>query len=263
VPYRIDLRDPPADALDRLVELGALDVEPVRGGLAALMPDSVSSAHVAAALGVDDLIVSPARGRDGESVWILSPREVRVGQLLIVPANQPAAPGALRLIDGPAFGTGVHPTTALCLEALSDAVSVSRPARLLDVGTGSGVLALAALRLGVARAVGLDLDPDALRIAAENAQLNDLAERLVLVGGGPDVLSGSWPLVVANVLAAPLMEMAPTLIRRVGHGGRLIVSGIPTSLSAEVEQTYCSLGMRSLGLTARAGWSALVLGATW
>jgi hypothetical protein len=107
-------------ALDRLVELGTLDIDrSPGGGIAALMPDGVAAEHVARALAVDDLSISPAVGRDAESVWILSPRATRIGRLRIVPAEAGAEPGALRLIDSAAFGTGLHPTTAMCLHACS------------------------------------------------------------------------------------------------------------------------------------------------
>src|SRR5687767_15388722 len=118
------------------------------------------------------------------------------------------------MIDGPAFGTGLHATTELCLEALEHEVTAWRPARLLDVGTGSGILALAALRTGVPRVVAIDIDGAAIQVAAANARLNGLTSRFDLVHGGPDALSGTWPLILANVLAAPLIEMAPTLARR-------------------------------------------------
>ena len=263
MPYRIDVRDPPGEAFDRLVGLGALDVEPLAGGLAALLPDGVAVASVKSALGVDRVSVSPAKGHDDGSVWLLSRRPVRVGRLLIVPSDVPAPSGALRLSDGPAFGTGLHPTTALCLEALDETLSVEGPSRVLDVGTGSGVLALAALLGGVARAVGLDIDVEALRVAAENARLNDFAARLGLVQGGPEAVRGQWPLVLANVLPAPLMEMASALVRRVEHRGRLVLSGIPSSLSTDVEQVYRRLGMRRVRLETRAGWTALVLNPSW
>jgi ribosomal protein L11 methyltransferase len=263
VPYRIDLPDPPDDAFDRLVELGALDVEPVAGGLAALLPDGVAVASLTLALGVDSVSVSPAEPRDDASVWILSRRPIRIGRLLLVPAHLPVPAGALRLSDGPAFGTGLHPTTVLCLEALEAALDVDRPARVLDVGTGSGVLALAALLMGVPRAVGLDIDADALQIAAENARLNDFAARLRLVRGGPEAVQGLWPLVLANVLPAPLMEMAPALVRRVEHRGRLVLSGIPSSVTPDVEHVYRRLGMRHLRSETRAGWTALVLQPSW
>lgn len=263
MPYRVDLPDPPDDALDCLVALGALDVELVPGGLAALLPDGVAPERVASALGVDAVAVSPATGRDEGSVWILSPRPVRIGSLLLAPAGMPAPEGALRLSDAPAFGTGLHPTTALCIEALDDTLEMSLPVSVLDVGTGSGVLALAALLRGVPRAVGVDIDADAIAAAVENARLNDLAGRAQFVQGGPDAVVGTWPLVLANIVAAPLMEMAPILVRRVGHGGRLVLSGVPHSVAPDVERVYRRLGMRPIRSDTRAGWTALVLDASW
>jgi precorrin-6B methylase 2 len=246
VPYRIDISGPPHDALDQLVQLGALDIEPVGDGLAAILPDGVTPETVAAALGVASVAVSPAVGRDDESVWRLS-----------------AHAGSLRMTDSHIFGSGHHPTTALCVEALEEALAIEVPPGVLDVGTGSGVLALTALIRGVPKAVGLDIDADALSVAAENARLNNLADRLQLVLGGPDAVKGSWPLVVANVLAAPLIEMAPILVRRVGHRGRLILSGIPWSVESEVKQAYLHLGMRHSRSETRGGWTVLVLEATW
>jgi ribosomal protein L11 methyltransferase len=263
VPYRIDISSPPEDALDRLVQLGAIDIELVHAGLAAIIPDSVAPEAVAAALGVATVSVSPAIARDNRSVWLLNPRAIRIGSLLIAPAEIVAAPGVLRLTDSDAFGTGHHPTTALCVEALEEVLSVEIPESVLDVGTGSGVLSLAALMLGVPRAVGLDIDPQALKVAEENARLNALTDRLQLVLGGPDAVNGVWPLVVANVLAAPLIEMAPVLVPRVGSHGQLILSGIPQSLEAEVIQSYQRLGMRHLRSETRAGWSVVIVQASW
>jgi ribosomal protein L11 methyltransferase len=264
MPYRIDLDDAADHALDRLIDLGALDLERLSGRrIAALMPDGVPPDRVAQALGCIDLILSPAVGRDDDSVWVLSPRPVHAAGLSIVPAGTASGPRVLQLADTPAFGTGLHPTTTLCLEALQEAVRLVRPESVLDAGTGSGVLALAALTLGVPRACALDIDGDALRAAAENARLNGLLERLTLLHGGPDVVTGAWPLVLANVLAAPLIELAPALVRRVGHGGRVVLSGIPISLAHDVGEAYRRLGMRSVDASSRAGWSALVLEASW
>jgi ribosomal protein L11 methyltransferase len=297
MPYRIDLRGAAADVFDRLVELGAIDVEDVEaaedvetvetvgevddharrgGGVAAIMPDGISADTVARTLGItiDDVRVTPAHGRDDESIWVLKPRPVQAGRLRIVPANWPreAVPNAdvdvnvLRMVDGPAFGTGLHPTTALCLDALDDELTAwppDQPKRVLDVGTGSGVLALAALASGMPCVVAIDIDADAVRVAAENARLNGLSSRLHLVHGGPEALSGFWPLVLANVLAAPLMDMAPILVRRVGRSGRLILSGIRSSLAADVEQAYRHVGMRLIRSQARDGWTALTLHSSW
>lgn len=264
MPYRIDIPHFHDDALERLVELGALDIDRVQeDSVAALMPDSVAPEQVARALGIDDVSVSPAVGRDADSIWILSPRPVRAGRLRIVPARAEAEAGVLRLIDAAAFGTGLHPTTALCLEALDETLHSTVPHAVLDVGTGSGVLALAALVMGVPRACGVDIDDDSLRVAEENARMNGLSERLHLARGGPEAVTGTWPLVFANVLAASLIEMAPALVRRVEHQGVVVLSGIPISVEQEVGNAYRRLGMRSVGVRSRAGWVALVLQASW
>lgn len=261
MPYRIDLNHASPDAFDRLVDLGALDIDTPDGHLAAIMPDDVAVDRLSDLFG--PLRVSAARGRDAQSVWVLGPKAVRTGQLQIVPAAWPPRDGALRMVDAPAFGTGLHPTTALCLEAIEDECLVARPSGVLDVGTGSGILALAALHAGVPRALALDVDADAVRVAAENARLNRLAARLHVVLGGPEVLSGTWPLVVANILAALLIEMAPALSRLVARRGRLLLSGIRSPLAAEVEHAYRHLGLRRVQARTRDGWTALTFQASW
>jgi len=264
VPYRVNVAAASDAVLDRLVELGALDVDcSPGGGIAAVMPDGVEPEQVARALAVDDVSISPAVGRDAESVWIVTPRATRIGRLRIVPADASAAPGALRLIDSAAFGTGLHPTTVMCLEAIDEALQHSTPGAVLDVGTGSGVLALAALLMGVPRALGLDIDTEALRAAAENARLNGVERRLQLIRGGPEAVAGTWPLVVANLLAAPLVGLAPVIVRRVGHHGRLVLSGIPSSVEDDVDRAYRDLGMQHVLTRSRASWTALVLQASW
>jgi ribosomal protein L11 methyltransferase len=227
------------------------------------MPDSISPEHVARALDVAGVSVSAAVGRDADSVWILRQRPIRIGRIRIVPADHHADAGGVKLIDAPAFGTGLHPTTALCLEALDRIVERWMPDAVLDVGTGSGVLALAALHLGVPRATGIDTDENALGTAAENARVNDLAGRLRLVRGGPERLEGTWPLVVANILPAPLIEIAPALVRRIAHHGQVVLSGMPHPIESDVERAYCHLGMRRVEAHSRAGWTALILQASW
>ncbi|HEY2432204.1 MAG TPA: 50S ribosomal protein L11 methyltransferase [Vicinamibacterales bacterium] len=262
MPYRIDVRASPG-ALDALIDFGALDVEGADGALTALMPDHVTAAAIARALGLRDLSVTPAIGRDNDSVWTLKPRPVQIGRIRIVPADTHLEPGAVRLLDTSAFGTGLHPTTALCLEALDEDAGAEPPASLLDVGTGSGILTLAALRLGVPQVVAVDIDAEAVRVARRNAALNGVAARVTLLCGGPEAVAGMFPFVIANVLAAPLIEMAPTLVRRVGRGGRLVLSGIPESTRDEVAHAYQHLGMRRIRDMARAGWTAIVLAASW
>lgn len=267
MPYRIDIRHPPPDVLDLVVRLGALDIESTHSGIAAILPDHVTRDVLTGVLDVSHVTVSLAIARDNGSVWLLSPQPVRAGSLLVASPDEPAPstamPKTIRLLDSHVFGTGHHPTTALCMEAMEDAMTAERPDGMLDVGIGSGILAIAALATGVPQAVGLDIDADALKISAENARLNGVADRLQLVLGGPDAVGGAWPMVVANVLAAPLMEMAPVLVRRVGKRGRLILSGIPQGLASEIRHVYQHFGMRHLNSRTRDGWTALVIQASW
>jgi ribosomal protein L11 methyltransferase len=251
VPYRIDLHGAGDEVVDRLIDLGALDVEAHERGIAALLPDSVAPGQVARALGAPRFSVSPATGRDADSVWTLRPRPVRVGA------------HTLRLTDSQVFGTGLHPTTALCLELLEEIVTHDSPGSVLDIGTGSGVLAIAALALGVPRATAIDIDGESVRVAADNARSNGVGDRLEVSQAGPDELTEAWPLVLANVLAAPLIEMAPVLVRRVAHQGQAVLSGIPQSVEEEVVRAYRRLGMWHAQTRVRGGWAALLLRASW
>jgi ribosomal protein L11 methyltransferase len=263
VPYRIDVRDTTKNTIERLIDLGALDVTSQGHQISALMPDRITPQQIATALGVDEVSVSCAVGRDADSVWLLEPRPFTIGRLRIIPADARPEPGALGLVDAPAFGTGLHPTTALCLAVVDELVAASSPEAVLDVGTGSGVLALSALLLGVPHACAIDVDEDALRVAAENARLNGLDGRIEFALGGPETIAGAWPLVLANVLAAPLIEMAPMLVCRIGHHGRLVLSGIPDGVQGQVEDAYRRLGMRRIDVRTREGWVALVMHASW
>ena len=249
MPYRIDLQDARAGAWETLIDLGALDVEALGTGVAAIVPDSLPVEVVRAALAVDDFRVSQAAGRDDESVWRLS--------------AGPATVAGIALKDSAAFGTGLHPTTTLCLDAIEMLTEHATPAGVLDVGTGSGILALSALRHGVVRAVALDVEPAALQAAAANARLNRLEDRLWLVRGGPDAVRGSWPLVLANIRAAELMSMASTLVRRVASRGYLVLSGIPQAVGPDVTRAYTRLGLVSHRALERGGWTLLVLRPSW
>jgi ribosomal protein L11 methyltransferase len=263
VPYRVDIPHGGREAFEHLVDLGALDVEILHDGtVAAVLPDHTHAEQIARIVG-RAFSISTAVPRDAGSVWLLSPRPIRAGGLQIVPAHMGAEAGALRLTDSGAFGTGLHPTTALCLEALAGIVANDRPDAVLDVGTGSGVLALAALMLGVPRALGIDIEDEALRVAGDNARLNGLDDRFQAMKGAVSTITTSWPLILANVLAAPLIEMAPALVRCVGHAGQIVLSGIPTSVEADVDQAYRRMGMQHVRSLSRGGWIALVLRASW
>jgi ribosomal protein L11 methyltransferase len=161
----------------------------------------------------------------------------RIGRVVIVPswmAHETRAGDAVVILDpGMAFGTGLHPTTRACLAILQELAPM--PSRLLDVGIGSGVLALAALRLGVEHAVGIDTDPLAVDAARSNAADNGLGDRLeVRHGSLPADGEERYPLVVANLVAAILVDLAPRLAAHLEPRGVLIAGGIIAGRAAEV-----------------------------
>jgi len=154
----------------------------------------------------------------------------------IVPSwAQAPEPGALvlKLDPGLAFGTGSHPTTRLCLEWLREVLAGGES--VLDYGCGSGVLAIAAMKLGANRAIGTDVDPQAMRASAANAAVNEVAADFVL----PDALAGgAFDVVVANILANPLLMLAPALAARVRPAGRIALSGILEAQADTVAAYY-------------------------
>ena len=164
----------------------------------------------------------------------------------IVPWNHDLPEGAdaadaavVRLDPGLAFGSGTHPTTALCLQwldALADEGQL-RGERVLDFGCGSGILALAALKLGAAHAVGVDNDPQALLATHDNAERNGVGDRLAVYLPGDEPVA-TYPVVVANILASALVALADTLAARVAPGGRIAMSGILAGQEDEVIARY-------------------------
>ena len=163
---------------------------------------------------------------------------VEIGpRLAIVPAETlpDSDPRALGLHMGLAFGTGGHPTTRLCLEWLERELEPG--VSVLDFGAGTGVLALAALKLGAARATAVDIEPQALTATRRNAELNGLEGLLTI--GTPDGLDGQqFDLIFANILARPLIELAGTFARHQPAGARIVLSGILESQLAEVASCY-------------------------
>lgn len=164
---------------------------------------------------------------------------------------------------GPAFGTGHHGTTKGCLEALAIELKRKRPLRVLDVGTGSGVLALAAVKYGAGFALGTDMDKESIRIAKENAKNNTAGRRLKLMharGTGHRMIRahGPYDLVLANILARPLVSLAPELARMVARGGRVILSGLLTHQEPQVRAAYAGQGLTLVNRRRLNGWSTLV-----
>jgi ribosomal protein L11 methyltransferase len=177
--------------------------------------------------------------RDWARAWMDRFRPMRFGRRLwICPGGLPAGePDAVRLeLDpGLAFGTGTHPTTAMCLEWLDSQALAGR--RVVDYGCGSGILGLAALKLGAASVLAVDLDPQALLATRENAARNGLeagltvSEELNLAPDCADIL-------VANILAGPLIELAPGLAAAVRPGGEIALSGVLEAQAAAVTAAY-------------------------
>lgn len=158
----------------------------------------------------------------------------------------------VRLDPGLAFGTGTHPTTALCLAWL-DGIDLAGKV-VIDYGCGSGVLAIAALKLGAAHAIGIDNDPQALTATRDNATRNGVADRLQV--GPPDDLprAARTDVLVANILAGPLAELAPHFASLCRPGAPFALSGILAGQEPELLERYAACGFRDLATTERDGW---------
>lgn len=173
--------------------------------------------------------------------WVSRSRDqfapVRISESLwIVPTwHSPPVPGAINLILDPglAFGTGSHASTRLCLQWLERTIKGGEA--VLDYGCGSGILTIAALKLGARRAVGVDIDPGAVAVAQANAERNGVAGEFLHDSAS---LEYSADVVVANILANPLKLLAPVLISHCARGGRLALSGILAGQEAEVKASY-------------------------
>lgn len=188
-----------------------------------------------------DWEVLPVEDHDWVRAWQAQEKPRRFGERLwICPthAEVKLAPGeALVSLDaGLGFGTGAHPTTALCLEWL--AAADLRDRRVLDYGCGSGILAIAALRLGAAAAVAIDIDPQALIATTENAQRNAVSDRLQVASPEAAPPLEDFDVVLANILARPLIELAPRLMRAAQSRAWLILTGILREQADAVRAAY-------------------------
>lgn len=211
-------------------------------------------------------VLSAVNSEDWSSSWKVHFKPLRVGKrLLIVPTWEDAAqlPGDLviRIDPGMAFGTGGHETTRLCLEMLEhvmeDGPLLSVPS-LLDLGTGSGILAMAASMLGAGRILALDIDPDAVVVARENLALNQLSEQIECGTAPLESLTERFDIILANILAEELVRLAPYLTDRLYPGGALILSGILAEKEPLVRQGFASEPLTYIQ-TARDGeWVAML-----
>ncbi|MGX2041155.1 50S ribosomal protein L11 methyltransferase [Methylocaldum sp. MU1018] len=185
---------------------------------------------------VDDL-----EDRVWERAWLDHFQPMRFGRRLwICPTGfEPPEPEAVNVVLDPglAFGTGTHPTTALCLEWLDGQDLEGKT--VIDYGCGSGILAVAALKLGAAKAYGVDIDPQALTASDENARKNGVEARLVL-GYPREIAAVRADVLIANILATPLIELAADIGEKIRPGGSLALSGILATQAETVRSAYAS-----------------------
>ena len=194
-----------------------------------------------------ELEVTAVDDAEWEITWRKGYWAQRVGRLRIAPSwlDAPADDGlVIRLDPGMAFGTGLHPTTRACLAVLDRLEPM--PDAVLDVGCGSGILGIAALRLGAARVVGYDTDAAAVDASRANAAANKVGDRFeVRQGTLPDVAERPFPLVMANLVATVLVEMAPRLAAHTAPVGMLVASGVIEHRATEVVSTLGAAGFVS------------------
>jgi len=218
---------------------GDVDLEPIR----AEIPDTLLAKNSRSD-------ITTLRDRAWERVWMDDFSPIQMGpRLWICPSwSEPPDASAINvyLDPGLAFGTGTHATTAMCLAALDDAVEGGE--RVVDYGCGSGILAIAALRLGASSALGVDNDPQALTASRDNAQRNQIeASSLDILfpeSPGIDAWVGNSDLVVANILAGPLLTLADELIGLMTPGAKLLLTGILTEQAPELIERYARVNLR-------------------
>ena len=205
-----------------------------------------------------------SRERDEDEwrdVWkqYFAPR--KVGRFVIVPSWEKYTAGpdeiVLDMDPGRAFGTGGHPSTRLCLVAITELESCER---FLDVGCGSGVLAIACARLfPEATGIAVDVDSDAVDVSRENAMRNAVLERISVSATPVSEVHGPFDVVTANILPDVLIPLAAEIAARVGDGGTLILSGILRDLADGVEAAYVACGLTTRARLDEEGWRALVM----
>lgn len=197
---------------------------------------------------------------DWQNGWRKYYHPMEIGKrLAVVPSWQEYETDRVKLVLDPglAFGTGGHETTSLCMEALDERVVGGE--RVLDIGTGSGILAIAALKLGAATAEGVDIDPVAVRTAGENAALNGVQDKLtVLVGDLSDQANGKYQIITANIVANAIMSLAPAVPGLMAENATFIASGIIDTRKDEVVAALQAAGLSIVEIKEKRGWECIV-----
>lgn len=209
----------------------------------------------------DEVTVTWVQDEEWATAWKKHFKPVRIGRIVVKPTweeleTQPDDV-IIEIDPGMAFGTGYHPTTQLCLQALQERVSGGET--VLDVGTGSGVLAIAAAKLGAARVVGLDVDTVAVEVAQENVRQAGLEEILRIErADSPIFFKDQADLLVANILAQVLIDMGGELREKLKPSGLLITSGIIVERSDDVKTAFEALGLVTTEEKRDGDWVALI-----
>lgn len=209
--------------------------------------------------------LSSVSTEDWSTSWKVNFKPLRIGRrLLIVPSWEEPQPQpndiVLRLDPGMAFGTGGHETTRLCLELLEqimDTMPILRSPAVLDLGTGSGILAMAAVQLGAGRVCAVDIDPLALEVARENLAINGLTDQVECSTTPLESLEGCFDVILANILAEELVRLAPYLSKRLSPGGSLVLSGILAEKEGLVRSGFSSQPLEYLATLIEGEWVAL------
>jgi ribosomal protein L11 methyltransferase len=200
--------------------------------------------------------------QDWSEAWKAHYRVVRVGErTVIVPQwlSYDPKPGEIVLLldPGMAFGTGTHPTTRLCLEAIEGLPLQGQ--RVLDVGTGSGILAIAAAKWGAAEVVGVDVDELAVASAGRNVAANGVASTVRISSGSLDGVEGTYDVVLVNILARVICALLEQgLVRYLAPGGTIVASGIVDTQEGEVREAMAAQGIEVVGRSVERDWVALL-----
>jgi ribosomal protein L11 methyltransferase len=196
-------------------------------------------------------------------------RPVRVGSQVILtpPERHPMLSGSdvvVMLRPGASFGIGQHPTTRLAIQGIEYAIKTIRvcdgvSATMLDIGTGSGVLAITALKLGIDRAVGTDMDPCAITEAGENAKINGLSQRFTIMDMPAEEINGQFNLIAANLRYPTLARLCPYIASHIPENGTAILSGIREEEAEEIKSIYAKLNLECRWEAIENRWAGLVL----
>jgi ribosomal protein L11 methyltransferase len=269
-----ELREGVADFL--ITGLGAGGVLEREGAVSAYFPEGEAAAKAAGlraylaslrqvvpgvALHYRSRRVAP---KDWAAGWKRRFRALRVGRRLVVrpswrPRRSRRGEVVIEIDPGQAFGTGAHASTSLALEAIEQVTDEGRGGEALDVGTGTGILAITLARLGWERVVAIDIDPDAVAAARENTGRNGVAGRIEVSQAGPEALAGrAFDLVAANLSRPEHLRLVGGLHGLCRAGGVLILSGLLEEQAPEVEAAYVGAGMVRRETLSAGGWSCLV-----